>query len=60
MVGGNLGLAEVRGDYILVLTVFHLTRNIYIHHVNVLANQPMELYIKKTDVCFGNKIKRRC
>lgn len=28
--------------------------------LHVLASQPMELYIKKTAVCFGNKIKRRC
>lgn len=51
MLDQNLGLAKVKSDYISVLTVFHLTCSM---------SQPMELYIKKTAVCFGNKIERRC
>lgn len=46
----NLGLAKVKNYCISILTVFHPTCSM---------SQPMELYIKKTAICFGDKIERR-
>lgn len=50
MLDQNLGLAKVKNYCISILTVFYLPCS---------TSQPMELYIKKTAICFGNKIERR-
>lgn len=51
MLDQNLGLAKVKNYCISILTVFY--------HLPCSMSQPMELYIKKTAICFGNKIERR-